>query len=95
MMCVFSNGAVTTMKQNNALTAKQLRAVLRRKCWMEDEYHDFEKEGWYVTIRLDSKICVQAYGRKEEEKFSSGWHYVEDCRVIGSTLHISGVEVHL
>lgn len=78
------------------LTAKQLRSTLRRKCWAEDEYHDFEKEGWYITFRLDSKLCVQAYGRKEEEeRFTSGWHYIEDCRVVGNTLHISGVEVRL
>lgn len=89
---------MTSPKQKTApLTAKQLRAVLRRKCWAEDEYHDFEKEGWYITLRLDSKVCVQAYGGRgeEEERFTSGWHYIEDCRVVGNTLHISGVEVRL
>ena len=90
---------MTPLKSKAApLTAKQLRSVLRRKCWAEDEYHDFEKEGWYITFRnYDSRVCIQAYGRRgdDDERFNSGWQYINDCQLSGRTLRIAGVEVRL
>ncbi len=79
-----------------SVKAGDLRRALRKAKWIEDSYHDFQREGgWYITIRGESKVILQIYGKNEEELLTTGWEYLDDCKLMGSRLTIKGMEVKL
>ena len=78
-----------------SVNVTDLRRTLRKGKWNEDSYHDFQKNGWYITIRNENKIQLQVYNKKEEEILTTGWEYLDDCKLMGGRLYMKGIEVRL
>lgn len=78
-----------------AVKAIDLRHALRKGKWEEDSFRDFQKENWYITIRNEDRVILQIYDKKEEELLTTGWEYLDDCKLMGGRLFIKGIEVKI